>query len=417
MSAATTARPPRSCDGLDHRSRVARRRRTRRGTGPGRRRPSPSGRPSARSATTTSMPSGSARVRTTSMVCGRASASTTKAAGGVALRAAYERHRLGGGGALVEQRRVGGRQPGQVGDHGLEVEQRLEAALGDLGLVGRVGGVPGRVLEHVAPDHRRRDRRVVAQADHRLGGTVLRGERAQRPRGGLLVERVRQVERRQRCGSRRGPRPSSAPRATRARRASSMCATPASSGPMWRATNSPRRGRVAGRWRWGWRPARGLPEVASVGPPPLSARWPPECQPVRSGCLRGSGEELPLRRTPAGPWTSRGDSPARDVGEQQSNPVRRQAHAEGGQMSEAARSSGRPRRRVVGCGVSRSGGRRDGRRARRRRPGAAGSPAVRSLGSSASVPSISRQTPPMAMPKTPWPPWSRSMTSSLLVHS
>ena len=30
---------------------------------------------------------------------------------------------------------------------------------------------------------------------------------------------------------------------------------------------------------------------------------------------------------------------------------------------------------------------------------------------------FSRQTPPMAMPKTPWPPWSRSMTSSLLVHS
>ncbi len=42
---------------------------------------------------------------------------------------------------------------------------------------------------------------------------------------------------------------------------------------------------------------------------------------------------------------------------------------------------------------------------------------ARSLGSSASEPSISRQTPPIAMPKTPWPPWSRSMTSSLLVHS
>ena len=40
-----------------------------------------------------------------------------------------------------------------------------------------------------------------------------------------------------------------------------------------------------------------------------------------------------------------------------------------------------------------------------------------SLGSSASVPSISRHTPPMAMPKTPWPPCRRSMTSSLLVHS
>ncbi len=45
------------------------------------------------------------------------------------------------------------------------------------------------------------------------------------------------------------------------------------------------------------------------------------------------------------------------------------------------------------------------------------SSAARSLGSSASVPSISRQTPPMAMPNTPWPPCSRSMTSSLVVHS
>ncbi len=115
-------------------------------------------------------------------------------AGGVALRTAYERHGLRGRGALVEQRGVGGRQAGEVGDDGLEVEQRLEPALGDLGLVGRVGGVPGRVLEHVAPDDRRRDRRVVAQADHRLGRPVLRRERPQRTGGGLLVERLGEVE-------------------------------------------------------------------------------------------------------------------------------------------------------------------------------------------------------------------------------
>ena len=30
---------------------------------------------------------------------------------------------------------------------------------------------------------------------------------------------------------------------------------------------------------------------------------------------------------------------------------------------------------------------------------------------------MSRQTPPRAMPKTPWPPRSRSMTSSSEVHS
>ena len=65
------------------------------------------------------------------------------------------RHRLGGGGRLVEQRGVGDVEPGELGDHRLEVEQRLEAALADLGLVRRVRRVPGRVLEHVALDHRR----------------------------------------------------------------------------------------------------------------------------------------------------------------------------------------------------------------------------------------------------------------------
>ena len=66
---------------------------------------------------------------TTSMVCGSASASTTNGPVALLVRAAHQRHRLGGRGALVEQRRVGGRQAGQVGDHGLEVEQRLEPAL------------------------------------------------------------------------------------------------------------------------------------------------------------------------------------------------------------------------------------------------------------------------------------------------
>ena len=70
---------------------------------------------------------------------------------------------------------------------GLEVEQRLEPALADLGLVGRVGGVPGRVLQHVAPDHRRRERAVVAQPDHRgaapgCGRPARAARRRPRPR-------------------------------------------------------------------------------------------------------------------------------------------------------------------------------------------------------------------------------------------
>ncbi len=58
-------------------------------------------------------------------------------------------------------------KPGQVADHRLVVQQRLQPALADLGLVGRVGGVPGRVLQDVALDRRRRDRAVVALPDQR----------------------------------------------------------------------------------------------------------------------------------------------------------------------------------------------------------------------------------------------------------
>ncbi len=76
-----------------------------------------------------------------------------------------QRHRLAGRGRLVEQRRPGHRQAGEIGDDGLEVEQRFETALGDLGLVGRVRGVPARVLEHAAANHTGRDRVVVAETD------------------------------------------------------------------------------------------------------------------------------------------------------------------------------------------------------------------------------------------------------------
>ena len=64
-----------------------------------------------------------------------------------------QRHRLGGGRRLVKQRRIGDLESGEVADHGLEVQQGLEATLGDLRLIGRVGGVPARILEDVALDH------------------------------------------------------------------------------------------------------------------------------------------------------------------------------------------------------------------------------------------------------------------------
>ena len=57
--------------------------------------------------------------------------------------AVQHRHRLAGGGRFVEQRGVGDLHPGQIADHRLEIEQRFEPALGDLGLVGRTAYHPG----------------------------------------------------------------------------------------------------------------------------------------------------------------------------------------------------------------------------------------------------------------------------------
>ena len=84
-------------------------------------------------------------------------------------------HGLGHRGRLVEQRGVGERQAGQVRDHGLEVEQRLQPALRDLRLVRRVGGVPAGVLQDVAQDDAGRHAAVVAHpqvgAEHLVAGS------------------------------------------------------------------------------------------------------------------------------------------------------------------------------------------------------------------------------------------------------
>ena len=102
---------------------------------------------------------------------------------------------LGDGRTLVEQARAGDRQAGEVGHHGLEVGQRLEPALADLGLVGRVGGVPGGVLQHGAPDHRRGDGAVVAEPDHGRAGHVACGEGSELALHLELAARGRQLQR------------------------------------------------------------------------------------------------------------------------------------------------------------------------------------------------------------------------------
>jgi hypothetical protein len=113
---------------------------------------------------------------------------------GVLGRPAAQGHGLGRGRGLVEHRRVGHVGAGEVGHHGLEVQQRLEPALADLGLVGRVGRVPGRVLEHVAADHRGRVGAVVAHADQRGAHLVGGGQLPEPPDHRGLAGGHREVE-------------------------------------------------------------------------------------------------------------------------------------------------------------------------------------------------------------------------------
>jgi hypothetical protein len=108
---------------------------------------------------------------------------------------AGQRHGLGGRGRLVQQGRPRHRQRGQVLDQGLEGEQGLQPPLRDLGLVRGVGRVPRRVLEHVAADHGRGVRTVIAQPDHGPGHRVPGGQPAQLGERLRLGQRGRQAQR------------------------------------------------------------------------------------------------------------------------------------------------------------------------------------------------------------------------------
>src|SRR5207249_8904885 len=74
-------------------------------------------------------------------------------------------HGFGCGGRLIQQRGICQRQAGQVRDHGLEVQECLQPSLGDLRLVGCVLGIPARVLQDIALNHRWRDAIVITHAD------------------------------------------------------------------------------------------------------------------------------------------------------------------------------------------------------------------------------------------------------------
>ena len=119
------------------------------------------------------MPKGPALVSTQLMVCGwslsdRRNLDRKVGLGTVSLisplpfvDSVAEPESLRSRGALVQERGVGHVEPREVGDHGLVVEERLQPALGDLRLVGRVLSGPARVLEHVPEDRVGNTRPVV----------------------------------------------------------------------------------------------------------------------------------------------------------------------------------------------------------------------------------------------------------------
>ena len=97
---------------------------------------------------------------------------------GMPAEAPDHRHRLRRGCCFIEQRSVGELETGEIGDHRLEIEDRLEPALADLGLIRRIRGVPGRILEHVAHDHGGSDGAVVAHPDQARSHDIAVGQLA-----------------------------------------------------------------------------------------------------------------------------------------------------------------------------------------------------------------------------------------------
>ena len=87
-----------------------------------------------------------------------------------------QRHGLGGGGALVEQRGVGNVEAGEVADHRLEIDQGFETALGDFSLIGGIGGVPAGIFEDVALDDAGGQRVGVAGAEVGAENLVAGGD-------------------------------------------------------------------------------------------------------------------------------------------------------------------------------------------------------------------------------------------------
>ena len=103
-------------------------------------------------------------------------------------------HRFRRGRGFVEQRGIGNVESGQVRHHRLEIDERFEAALRQLRLVWCVSGVPARVLQDIALDHRWRDRVVITRAEEGTRHLVLAGNGAQFGQRFRLRYALRQLE-------------------------------------------------------------------------------------------------------------------------------------------------------------------------------------------------------------------------------
>ncbi len=102
---------------------------------------------------------------------------------------------LGDRGRLVEQRGGSHRKSGQFGHERLEMEQQFQPSLADFRLVGRIGRVPGRILEQVALDDRRHMAAVIALADEALHDGVAVHHGLQLAKRRVLARRGGQVKR------------------------------------------------------------------------------------------------------------------------------------------------------------------------------------------------------------------------------
>ena len=111
-------------------------------------------------------------------------------------------HRLGRRGRAVIHRGIGHFHAGQHGDLSLKLEQCLQRALGDLGLIGRIGSKELGALNQVV-DARRNVMPIGAAADeerHGSGRHVASRHLRKRPLDFELALAGRQIRRAQCCG-------------------------------------------------------------------------------------------------------------------------------------------------------------------------------------------------------------------------